>query len=66
MVCTQGDNTTLRADRDKEIALADADLQRQLTGNESAHTTAVNNANSAHSTATANAQAAYSTSRASA
>jgi hypothetical protein len=33
-------------------------LQKQLTGNESAHTTAVNNANSAHSTATANAEAA--------
>ncbi len=49
---------TLRADRDKEIALADADLQKQLTGNESAHTTAVNNANSAHSTATANAETA--------
>ena len=49
---------TLRADRDKEIALADADLQKQLTGNESAHTTAVNNANSAHSTATGNAEAA--------
>ena len=48
----------MRADRDKEIALADADLQKQLTGNESAHTTAVNNANSAHSTATANAEAA--------
>jgi hypothetical protein len=48
----------MRADRDKEIALADADLQQQLTGNESAHTTAVNNANSAHSTATANAEAA--------
>ncbi|MBN8604867.1 MAG: hypothetical protein J0M26_27950, partial [Planctomycetes bacterium] len=49
---------TMRADRDKEIALADSDLQKQLTGNESAHTTAVNNANSAHSTATANAEAA--------
>ncbi|MBL8871471.1 MAG: hypothetical protein JNK90_16950 [Planctomycetaceae bacterium] len=48
----------MRADRDKEIALADADLQKQLTGNESAHTTAVNNANSAHSTATATAEAA--------
>jgi hypothetical protein len=48
----------VRAERDKEIALANADLQKQLTGNESAHTTAVNNANSAHSTATANAEAA--------
>jgi hypothetical protein len=49
---------TLRAVRDKEIALADADLQKQFTGNESAHTTAVTNANSAHSASTANAECA--------
>jgi hypothetical protein len=57
-VSENASEATLRADRDKEIALADADLQKQLTGNESAHTTSVNNANSAHSTATANAEAA--------
>jgi hypothetical protein len=47
----------MRADRDKKISIADADLQKQLTGNESAHATAVSNANNAHSTATANAGA---------
>jgi hypothetical protein len=48
----------LKAGRDKEIALANADLQKQLTGNESAYATAVNNANSAYETATTTAAAA--------
>jgi hypothetical protein len=48
----------LKAGRDKEIALANADLQKQLTGNETAYATAVNNANSAFDTATTNTDAA--------
>ena len=48
----------LKAGRDKEIALADADLQKQLTGNETAYATAVNNANTAYDTATTGAAAA--------
>jgi hypothetical protein len=47
----------LKAGRDKEIALANADLQKQLTGNETAYATAVNHANSAYDTATTNADA---------
>ena len=47
----------LKAGRDKEIALANADLQKQITGNESAYATAVNKANSAYDTATTNADA---------
>jgi len=47
----------LKAGRDKEIALANADLQKQLTGNETAYATAVNKANSAYDTATTSADA---------
>jgi len=45
-------DTLLKAERDKEIALADAELQKQLTGNESDYAAAVQAANTAHTNTT--------------
>ena len=50
-------DTLLDAERDKEIALADAELQKQLTGNESAYSSAVQAANDAYNNTTTSAEA---------
>jgi hypothetical protein len=50
-------DTLLDAERDKEIALADAELQKQLTGNESAYSSAVQAANDAYTNTTTSAEA---------
>ncbi len=50
-------DTLLDAERDKEIALADAELQKQLTGNESAYSSAVQAANDAYTNTTISAEA---------
>ncbi len=47
----------LDAQRDKEIALADAELQKQLTGNESAYSSAVQAANDAYTNTTTSEEA---------
>jgi hypothetical protein len=50
-------DTLLDAERDKEIALADAELQKQLTGNQSAYSSAVQAANDAYTNTTTSAEA---------
>jgi hypothetical protein len=50
-------DTLLDAERDKEIALADAELQKQLTGNESAYSSAVQAAIDAYTNTTTSAEA---------
>jgi hypothetical protein len=50
-------DTLLDAERDKEIALADAELQKQLTGNQSAYSSAVQAANDAYTTTATSAEA---------
>jgi hypothetical protein len=47
----------LDAERDKEIALADAELQKQLTGNESAYSSAVQAANDTYTNTATSAEA---------